>query len=158
TIWREGKEQQLTIRLAESDIAVSKESAPEAVRVRQAADQALRSARGQSLAKLPGTRREVEAIARLFPDARQLLGADASEQTLARMADTGQLEEFRFVHVATHGVLNREVPMRSALILSQDQSPAVGQPGLTDKEVHDGQLTAERILRTWKLRADLVTL
>jgi CHAT domain-containing protein len=51
--------------------------------------------------------------------------------------------------------------MRSALILSQDRLPdaaAAAERVLAGRDVYDGRLSAERILRTWRLDADLVTL
>jgi tetratricopeptide (TPR) repeat protein len=139
-------------------VRTGRRAAAEAVRERRAADQLLRASRGPVVPRLPSTRREVEAIARLFADPRTLLGSEASEQALAQLAASGELGRFRFVHVATHGVLHREAPMRSALLLSQDQLPDAAGQLVAGKEFYDGRLTAERILRTWRLDADLVTL
>jgi CHAT domain-containing protein len=65
---------------------------------------------------LPGTRYEVEALARLFQadgrPARTLLAADASEPELDRLAATGELGRFGFLHLATHGVIDEDVPAR----------------------------------------------
>jgi CHAT domain-containing protein len=94
----------------------------------------------------------------LFPHSEKLLGSHASEQNLEQLATAGQLSTFRFIHIATHGVLNHDIPMRSALILSQDALPDATAQVLAGKPLYDGRLTAERILRTWKLQADLVTL
>jgi CHAT domain-containing protein/tetratricopeptide (TPR) repeat protein len=51
----------------------------------------------QPWAPLPGTRQEALAIQRLLPQARLLLGAEASKQALLRLPTPGLL------HVATHG-------------------------------------------------------
>jgi CHAT domain-containing protein len=48
--------------------------------------------------------------------------------------------------------------MRSALILAQDQLPDTLEQVLSGRDATDGRLTAERILRGWKLDAELVTL
>ena len=50
-------------------------------------------------------------------------GAEASEQNLDQLAASGGLREFRYLHFATHGVLDDQRPMRSALILAQDRLP-----------------------------------
>src|SRR5262249_13333517 len=105
-----------------------------------------------------GTRTEVQAIARAFPKAELLLGPEASEQNLDRLARTGRLRAFRFLHFATHGVLDDQAAMRSALILSQDQLPNPLEQVLAGKQAYDGRLTAEQMLRSWQLDADLVTL
>ncbi|CAN5252164.1 hypothetical protein BH10PSE17_BH10PSE17_16750 [soil metagenome] len=57
---------------------------------------------------LPETRGEVEAIAARFPLAQRhtLLGPDASEAQLKREP----LETFRYIHLATHGVLGGDIP------------------------------------------------
>ena len=64
----------------------------------------------EDFAPLPGTRYEVEALARLFQSddrpTRILLGADASEPELDRLAASGELGRFGFIHLATHGVID----------------------------------------------------
>jgi CHAT domain-containing protein len=95
---------------------------------------------GDGAAPLPGTRAEVAAVARLFANPRVLLGADASEANLDQLAG-GDLGRFRYIHFATHGLLDDRRPLASALALAGG-----------------GRLTAERVLRTWKLQAELVTL
>jgi CHAT domain-containing protein len=108
--------------------------------------------------RLPGTRREVEAIARLFDHPDTLLDSQASEQELDQKLASGRLREYTFVHLATHGVLDPRFAMHSALIRSQKDLPDRLQQVLAGKKVYDGRLTAAQIMRTWQLDADLVTL
>ena len=65
---------------------------------------------------LPGTRTEVVALTRIFQSAnrptRELLGTEASEQELERLATSGELGQFGFIHLATHGVIDESVPAR----------------------------------------------
>ncbi|HKB01969.1 MAG TPA: tetratricopeptide repeat protein [Gemmataceae bacterium] len=96
---------------------------------------------GDGLAPLPGAQVEAQAVARPFRRSRVLLGTEASESTLDRLAADGELKGYRFLHFATHGLLDDRRPLASALALAGD-----------------GRLTAERVQRTWKLQADLVTL
>jgi CHAT domain-containing protein/tetratricopeptide (TPR) repeat protein len=137
---------------------------PQARRIAPDLDSVLQRTRGSSFVPLPGTRNEVEAIARLFRRAagdrepRILLGSDASEQRLDALAKSGELRRFRFLHVATHGVMDDRIAMRSALILAQDRLPDSLERVVAGEEVYDGRLTAGQIVRTWKLDADLVTL
>jgi CHAT domain-containing protein len=121
-------------------------------------DALTRGARRQAFTPLPGTRTEVQAIARVFPKADLLLGSQASEQSLDQLARSGRLREFRFLHFATHGVLDDQSAMCSALILSQDQLPDPLEQVLAGQPAYDGRLTAEQMLRSWQLDADLVTL
>ncbi|MCY1077668.1 CHAT domain-containing tetratricopeptide repeat protein [Archangium lansingense] len=53
--------------------------------------------RDQPLLPLPGTRKEAEAIQRLLPQARTLMGRDATKEALLTLATPGVL------HIATHG-------------------------------------------------------
>jgi CHAT domain-containing protein len=110
---------------------------------------------------LPGSRQEVAGIGRVFDRVSEFKGSDASEQTLDQLAaEAGGLRRFGYLHFATHGVLDEQRPMRSALLLAQDRLPDPLQQALEGKEAHDGRLTAERILRRWngQLNAELVTL
>src|SRR5262249_46157078 len=63
-----------------------------------------------------------------------------------------------YLHFATHGDLNSQLPMQSALILAQDRLPDPVQQMLAGKPAYNARLTAEKILLGWKLDADLVTL
>jgi CHAT domain-containing protein/tetratricopeptide (TPR) repeat protein len=108
--------------------------------------------RREAFARLPGTRQEVLGVARVFAKTQLLLGPEASDKSLDQLAASGGLRGFRYLHFATHGVLDAEHPLRSALILARErQAP-------DDAEPRDARLTAQRILRGWKLDADLVTL
>jgi CHAT domain-containing protein len=111
---------------------------------------------------LPGTRYEVEALARIFRSAdrpiRALFGAEASEPELNRLAASGELGRFGFIHLATHGLIDRGTPTRSAVILSQTGLPdPLAQP-LSHQPVFDGRITVREIQRGWSLKAELVTL
>ena len=72
----------------------------------------------QSTSRLPGTRREVLAISALFPKggATTLLGAGATEAEVGRLAGSGELASYRYLHFATHGSVDPNVAMSSALI------------------------------------------
>jgi CHAT domain-containing protein len=114
------------------------------------------------LAPLPGTRREVQAIAALFPNDQvtTLLGPEATESNLQGLAQSGALKGYRFLHLATHGKANPNVALSSAIFLAAEpERPATpsADPAAVES-VLDGQITAEQIVRTWELDADLVVL
>lgn len=76
---------------------------------------------------LPGSREEALAVSAAFERAgtpssraatRVLLGLDASEATLQRLDRSGELGSYRYLHFATHGYLNPDVPALSAVVLS----------------------------------------
>lgn len=98
------------------------------------------------LGRLLETRREVEQISALFPkdQVSLLLREEASEEN-AKTA--GRFNQFRFVHFATHGLLNEEKPSHSGLVLNLDSA----------QKSEDGLLQAYEIFNL-KLNADLVVL
>src|SRR5262249_25562750 len=118
--------------------------------------------RGENLAPLPGTRREVQAIAALFPNDRvtTLLGPDANESKLQQLAHSGALKTYRFLHLATHRQANPSVALSSAVFLAAEpERPASSSADpATLESAPDGRITAEQIVRTWELDADLVVL
>jgi CHAT domain-containing protein len=110
-------------------------------------------------APLPGTRREVQALAGLFPGGRAtvLLGSDASEQRLDELAAAGKLQQVRILHLATHGLIDPVSAGHSALLLAGDRLPDEAERVKQGKKVHTGRLTVAAIA-SWQLDADLVTL
>jgi CHAT domain-containing protein len=113
-------------------------------------------ARGEIRQRLPGTRREVEAIAGLLPKERStlLLGESASDAALQELVRSGALKRFQYLHFAAHGETNPAVAMSSALILAPDPERPSGPGGPST----DGRVTAQQIADTWELDADLVVL
>lgn len=100
-----------------------------------------------TLEPLPFSKEEAEAISRLVTDREQKLVAlqyDASLET----ATSGRLADYRYVHFATHGILDTGHPGLSRLVLSQVAPD--GQP-------KDGSLRLQEIYNL-KLSADLVVL
>jgi CHAT domain-containing protein len=100
--------------------------------------------RGFSLAQLPYARDEILAISKLFPvsQRRIYLGPDARETAVK----SEKLDEFRYIHFASHGFLDEVRPDRSGIMLSR-------APDSED----DGVLRVDEIMRL-RLNADLVTL
>jgi CHAT domain-containing protein/tetratricopeptide (TPR) repeat protein len=104
------------------------------------------------LGRLIESRREVEQISTLFPkDQVSLLVREQANEENAKTA--GRFDQFRFVHFATHGLLNEETPSHSGLILNLD-SP---QSARRAQQSEDGLLQAYEIFNL-KLNADLVVL
>jgi CHAT domain-containing protein len=99
-----------------------------------------------SLPRLPSSRVEAQAIRdeAAGMDAFLALGLDASLATL-KSAD---LSQYRFIHFATHGLIDSENPELSSLVLSLVDSKGERQNGFL--RLHD--------IYNMKLRADLVVL
>ncbi len=94
-----------------------------------------------ALAPLPGTRREVQSLGRLFGIGAQVrLGDDATPAAFLKEA-----QRARLIHLACHGLLDTRDPLGSGLALT----PGGGG---------DGVLRAWEIVQKAKLNADLVVL
>jgi CHAT domain-containing protein len=116
------------------------------------------ASRGGPWPPLPGTRVEIETLRRLFDAPMVLTDSDASEQRLYALAQSLELGKYRYLHLATHGEVNDQFPLRSAVILSRDNLPDSDKQFNAGLPIYNGELTAEKVLRHWHLNADLVTL
>jgi tetratricopeptide (TPR) repeat protein len=76
-----------------------------------------RSATGPLLTRLPYTGREAQAITALLPTAANLVAVGFDANLDAVLND--DLRKYRYVHFATHGIVDSERPSLSALALSQ---------------------------------------
>jgi hypothetical protein len=164
-VWREGKVARRELAAGKLGVVLDTRPAPIAIAEQRKLQQVLLAARSggdDDFAPLPGTRYEVEALARLFKSddrpTRILLGTDASELELDRLADSGELGHYGFIHLATHGVIDEDLPTRSAVILTQTGLPDPMQQALRNKPVFDGRLSVREIQHDWELKAELVTL
>jgi CHAT domain-containing protein/Tfp pilus assembly protein PilF len=155
--WRAGELRSVELAAGPLGVALDKRPPAQVVLASQAAEKVLMGRRGGTWARLPGTRREVEAIAGLFPaqGVRTILGEEARETTLQGLATAGKLRGYRYLHFASHGTTDPRNAYRSALILAPDPDRSADPLAALDT---DGTITAEQIARTWDLDADLVVL
>jgi tetratricopeptide (TPR) repeat protein len=163
-IWRDGQPSRREMDSGKLGVVIDSRPAPEAIAADRAIKKILVAARssGDHFDPLPGSRDEVEAIARLFKDngqpTRTLLGAEAVEPEMDRLTTSRELGRFGFIHLATHGVIDEDVPARSAVILTQVGLPDPLEQVLHQKPAYDGRLSVREIQKTWELKAELVTL
>ncbi len=163
-VWRNGVSSPHDLAPGKLGIVFDPQPAPVAIAEQRKLEQILASARGgnERFNPLPGTRSEVEGLKDLFNadkrPAKALLGADASEPEIDRLATSGELGRFGFIHLATHGVIDEAIPQRSAVILTQTGLPDPLEQVLHQKPVYDGRLSVREIQRGWNLKAELVTL
>jgi CHAT domain-containing protein len=111
-------------------------------------DAELRSAveRGLTFARLPFTREEVESITALYPNhSEKYLGAEATESHAKSLGT-----KVRYIHFATHAVLDAQFPLNSAVVLTIPEKVVEGH--------ENGLLQAWEIFDQMRLDADLVTL
>ncbi len=76
------------------------------------------------LRSLPNTKKEIEGIASQFPPERYdiYLEKNATEDQLKSLNSTGKLSDYRYVHFATHGLVNYRSPLLSTIALNQDDN------------------------------------
>ncbi len=163
-VWRDGQVSRSDVAAGKLGVVLDSRPAPEAIAAKRAINNVLVALRsgGEDFAPLPGTRYEVEALAKLFQfddrPTRILLGADASEHELDRLATSNELSQYGFIHLATHGMIDEAIPERSAVILTQTDLPDPLTQVLNHKPAFDGRLSVREIQRGWDLKAELVTL
>ena len=163
-LWRDGQLSRRELGAGTLGVVFDARPAPEAIAANRKLQQVLVAARGgdEDFTPLPGTRYEVEALARLFQSddrpTRVLLGTDASEPELDRLAASDELGRFGFIHLATHGTIDEAIPQRSAVILTQTDLPDPLTQVLIHKPAFDGRLSVREIQRGWELKSELVTL
>lgn len=85
--------------------------------------------------QLPGSRVEGRAVAALFPESQSLLGRNASEAALSRLATGGALRHVDVFHFATHALISHRRPWASALVLAVPDSSIEGDGYLTTAEI-----------------------
>jgi CHAT domain-containing protein len=98
-----------------------------------------------SMARLPFTRREAEAIKTLVPAAYR----DEEVDFAANLANatSADLSQYRVVHFATHGFLNSRHPELSGIVLSLVDEKGRDQDGfLRAHEIYDLKIPAELVV------------
>ena len=97
-----------------------------------------------SLARLPFSRGEADAIALLAPKAvTTFVGAEATRERVLGRA----LYDYRFLHFATHGVVNQDVSSLSSLVLSLVDGAGRPRDGLVMlPDVYDMTLNADVVV------------
>src|SRR5262249_4415973 len=151
-LWRAGEGR--TVEVAAGPLGVQLDPRPAApvVLAQRAAAAVLAPTRATPQTRLPGTRREVAAIAGLFPSHRvpTLLGDQARESVVQGLARSGKLKGYRYLHFAAHGRDDPRSAYPTALLLAPDPDRSSDPAALET----DGEVTAEQIARTWDLDAD----
>jgi hypothetical protein len=157
-VWRDGALLEHKVPSGPLAVTPSERPAAEVVRAQRELDALMRHTSTAGLRRLSGAEREMQAVTGVFRTATVLKGSEATEHNLRKLAAEGVLSQFRYLHFATHGLLDTKSPMHSALILSQDRLPDPLTQVRSGRPAYDGRLTAEQILHGWRLDADLVTL
>jgi CHAT domain-containing protein/Tfp pilus assembly protein PilF len=102
--------------------------------------------RGYRLTSLPATRREVAAIATLYREGAETYVGDAATEGRVK----GVAKDTRYLHFASHGLLDERFPLNSGLALTIPTDVKEGQD--------NGILQAWEIFERLRIDADLVVL
>jgi CHAT domain-containing protein len=97
---------------------------------------------------LPGTLNEVKVMGEVVKGSEVYTGEQMNEAFLKQLSDEGKLDDYKVVHLATHGFALPDIPQLSGIAMSIFKEERNGQ---------DGYLTAPE-LAGLKLAADLVVL
>jgi CHAT domain-containing protein len=98
------------------------------------------------LPSLPGSRAELQALQRRYPDALVRIGADATE-TAVRGTDSVTLSQARFVVFSTHGLMAGSTAAEPGLVLTPpDQATEADDGYLSASEAAQMRLSAEFVV------------
>ncbi len=104
---------------------------------------------GESVPSLPGSENEVKNIFNEFDKLNLKTTVELKGNASERSIKSGELENYKYIHLATHGFVNSEKPELSGLLLAQVAD--------STNEQNDGILYSGEIFNL-KLNADLVVL
>jgi tetratricopeptide (TPR) repeat protein len=157
-VWRAGETVERDLQPGKLGVVIDRQPAPAAIAAKHKTDDDLSTLIRGNFKHLPGTAAEVDRLRAIAADIKPtvLTRSLASEQRLEEFRASGKLAEFRYLHFATHGEPNNARSFESALILSQDQISE--DIPLGGGKYYDGKLTANEVLKNWRLNAELVTL
>lgn len=99
----------------------------------------------QNFASLPSTLLEVEAIENVFDHHTSLKNEHVTESVIKSLP----LNEYRYLHFATHGIVNEKNPQQSGLIISKmnDLESSLGEDGyLNGLEISNLTLQADLVV------------
>jgi CHAT domain-containing protein len=101
---------------------------------------------GAYISSLPATKTEIDTISNLFLKQNKKVTVKFHKEVTENFIKIGNISDYSFIHIATHGFVNSEKPELSGILLAQDTTGN-----------NDGILYSAEIYNL-KLNADLVVL
>ncbi len=96
------------------------------------------------LMPLPGTTEEIKNISKNLPGTDFFLGKEMTENRLKELSISGQLKNYKVLHLATHGMVVPEIPDLSCLAMCIFKNEEGGEDGfLSAPEIANLQLNAD---------------
>lgn len=97
---------------------------------------------------LQGTLNEVNKIGEIVPGTKKYLGTDMNESTLKSLSSNGELDDYRVLHLATHGWVESFIPELSGFAMTVFPNEQNGE---------DGHVYLHEVEKL-KIKADMVML
>ncbi len=105
-----------------------------------------RSIDGEQFAELKESENELTGIDKLFKEHKQLsriyLHSDANETVLK----SPDIKDYRFIHIATHGVINEQKPKLSGIIFAAPESGSPEDGILYSGEIYNLRINADLVV------------
>ncbi len=96
------------------------------------------------LTPLPGSSEEIKNISKNLPNTEYFLGKDMTENRIKELSISGQLKNYKVLHLATHGLVIPEIPDLSCLAMCIYKDEQGGEDGfLSVPEIANLQLNAD---------------
>lgn len=102
------------------------------------------SATGMSLSALPGTKTEVEKINQIFTQKGFSTATYINESAKESILKSSELIKYKFLHFATHGIVNEIKPELSEIFLNPDKS-SNEDGNLFSGEIYNLQINADLV-------------
>ncbi len=93
---------------------------------------------------LPGTLSEVKSIGDIYKSGKIFTGANVTEKNIKELSEKRELEKYKIIHFATHGLVVPDSPELSALVLSLSDKLNTNEDGyLQSGEIANLDLNAD---------------
>lgn len=99
----------------------------------------------EELKSLPGTEIEAEEIDTLFLKNKKKVDPFMHYQAQEEIAKSGTMDEYKYIHIASHGFVNQEEPEFSGIFMTRDTLTKAEDGILFSGEVYNINLNAELV-------------